>query len=209
MEELERFRSIRRLHNHWSRPVSPPAYYWYLTFEDYPELCSLARESQQEISFPYYDLTSPRELHLTLDRIAYDGDIAPDRLSAIEDAALRKCSQISSFDVTIGSMGGTPGAIGFTAYPAQPVRELRDALRSATLATYPQAPVRESAFHPHVAIAYANSDNIPAAEVIAVVERLNPTAHVKVTVTHATLVLLERRPNSYAWEMVSRIPLSA
>lgn len=207
-EELEHFRNIRWLHNHWSRPVSPPAYYWYLTFENRLELHSFVRECQQRISFPYYDLTPPRDLHLTLDRVAYSGAITSDQLGEIVDAALMACSEIPPFDVTVGSMGGTPGAVGFTVSSAQPVRELRDALRAATLSSYPLAPVRGSTFHPHVAIAYANSDNISATEVIEVVEELNAIAHVKVTVTHATLVLLERRPNAYAWQSVSQIPLS-
>lgn len=207
-EELERFRSIQLLHNHWARPTGPRAYYWYLTFENYEELHSLARECQQEISFPYYDLTPPRELHLTLDRISLEGDIEPDRLAEIENAAATACAKIPPFEITIGSLGGTRGAIGFSAHPAQPIRELRDTLRAVTLSIYPNAPARDSEFHPHVAIAYANSDNIPAAEAIAAVEKLNATASVTVTVTHATLVLLERRPRSYAWQALSRIPLS-
>ena len=32
LEEVERFRTIRQLHNHWARPRSEPGYYWYLTF---------------------------------------------------------------------------------------------------------------------------------------------------------------------------------
>ena len=208
LEELKRFRNIQWLHNHWSRPISPRSYYWYLTFENYPELHSLARECQQAISFPYYDLTSPRELHLTLDPIAPDRDITPEQVGAIETAAIRACGEISPFDVTIGYLGGNQGAIGFAVHPARPVRELRDTLRAATLSTYPNAHVRDSAFHPHVAIAYANSDDVPATETIAAVEKLYFTAQVSVTITHATLVLLERRPRSYAWQAVSRIPLA-
>lgn len=207
-EELERFRRIRSLHNHWARPIGPRAYYWYLTFENYTELHSLARECQQEISFPYYDLTPPHDLHLTLDRIALEGEIEPDLLAELKDAAARACAEIPPFEITIGSLGGTRGAVGFSAYPVQPIRELRDTLRAVTLSFYPNAPVRNSEFHPHVAIAYANSDNIPAAEVIAAVERLNATASVTVTVTHGTLVLLERRSRSYAWKAFSRISLS-
>jgi 2'-5' RNA ligase len=207
-EDLERFRNIRSLHNHWSRPIGPRAYYWYVTFENCPELHSLARKCQEAISFPYYDLTPLRELHITLDRIKFDRDITPDGLGAVEAAAISACGKMKPFDVTISSLGGTPGAIGFTASPAQPIRELRDTLRAATLSAYPDAPVRSSEFHPHVAIAYANSDNVPAAEVIAAVEKLNETAHVSVTITEGTLVLLERRARSYAWQAVSRIPLA-
>lgn len=207
-EEWERFRSIRLLHNHWARPIGPRAYYWYLTFENYPELHSIAKECQQEIAFPYYDMTPPRELHLTLDRIALERDIEPDQLAEIEHAAARACSEIPPFEITLGYLGGTRGAIGFSAYPEQPIRELRDTLRAVTLSSRPNAPAGDSEFHPHVTIAYANSDNIQAAEVIAAVEKLNATASATVTVTHGTLVLLERRPRSYAWQAFSRIPLS-
>jgi 2'-5' RNA ligase len=207
-EELERFRNIRQLHNHWSRPIGPQSYYWYLTFESCPELHSVVRECQEAISFPYYDLTALRDLHLTIDRVAFADQIAPDRLGAIEAAAMRACADISPFDIIIGCLGGTPGAIGFTAYPTRRIRELRDALRAATLSVCPSAPVRSPDFHPHVAIAYANSDNVPAAEAVAAVEKLYAAAHASVTITHGTLVLLERRPRSYAWRAVSRIPLA-
>jgi 2'-5' RNA ligase len=205
---LERFRSIQWLHNHWARPAGPRAYYWYLTFEDSPALHSLARECQDAIAFPYYDLTPVPDLHLTLDRIAFDGAITPDQLAAIEAAAIDACRKVAPFPVTVGALGGTRGAIGFTAFPVQPVRDLRDALRAATLSVCPQAPVRRSEFHPHVAIAYANSDGIPAAEAIAAVEKLHATARAEVTVTDVALVLLERRQRSYAWHPVARIPLA-
>jgi 2'-5' RNA ligase len=208
LEELERFRHIQWLHNHWSRPIGPRGYYWFLTFENYPEVHSLARECQRAISFPYYDLMPWRGLHLTLDRIAPDRDVTPERLRDVEAAAISACRKIPPFEVTIGSLGGTPGAIGFTARPARPIRELRDTLRSATLSAYPNAPVKRSEFHPHVAIAYANSDNVPAVEAIAAVEKLNSTAQVSVTITHGTLVLLERLPRSYEWQAVSRVPLA-
>ena len=208
MEELERFRNIRWLHNHWSRPLDPRSYYWYLTFEGYQELHSLAADCQRAISFPYYDLIPRPDLHLTLDRIAPDRAITTDRLDAIEVAAIRACKEIAPFDITIGALGGNRGAIGFTAYPDRPIRELRDTFRAAMLSVCPNAPVRRPEFHPHVAIAYSNSDGVSAAEAIAAVEKLNATASVSVTVTEATLVLLERHPRSYAWETVSRIPLA-
>jgi 2'-5' RNA ligase len=208
--EMERFRNTRLLHNHWSRPIAQPAYYWYLTFETCLNLHSLGRQCQDAIDFPYYDLTPLRDLHLTLDRIAFAADITANVLSDIEAAALHVCQQIPAFDITIGPLGGTPGAIGFAASPAERIGGLRDTLRAATLTVYPGAPARRSGFHPHVAIAYANSDNVPAADVIAAVEKLNATvrADVTVTVKDAALVLLERQPRSYAWQAVSRFPLA-
>ena len=208
LDGLERFRTIQWLHNHWARPIGPRVYYWYLTFSNSPALHALAGECQQAIAFPYYDLTPVPDLHLTLDRIAFDGAITPDQLAAIEAAAADACRTVAPFPVTVGALGGTRGAIGFTASPAQPVRDLRDALRAATLSVCPEAPVRRSEFHPHVAIAYANSDGIPAAEAIAAVEKLHAAARAEVTVTDAALVLLERRQRAYAWHPEARIPLA-
>lgn len=208
LEELERFRTIRLLHNHWSRPIGPRSYYWYLTFEDSAELHCLTARCQQGIAFPYYDLTPVTDLHLTLDRIAFDGDITPDQLTAIEIAAIRACRNVKPFDVTIGALGGTAGAIGFTAFPAPALRELRDTFHAAKLSVYPDAPVAHSGFHPHVTIAYANSDGVPAADVIAAVEKLNSASSVNVTIKEGTLALLERRNRAYAWRVVSRIPLA-
>ena len=207
-EELERFRNIRWLTNHWARPVGPRAYYWYLTFERFPDLHSLAEQCQRAISFPHYDLTPSSGLHLTLDRIAFEDDVTGNDLSAVEAAAGRVCHAMEPFEVTIGALGGTSGAIGFTAYPERPIRHLRDTLRGATLSAHPSAPIKQSAFHPHVAIAYCNSDDVPATETVAAVEGVRVTASVRVTIQDVSLVLLTRRPRAYEWSTMLRIPLA-
>jgi 2'-5' RNA ligase len=198
------------VHDHWSRSASRPAYYWYLTFEGCSDLHSLIRQCQDAIDFPYYDLMPLRDLHLTLDRVAFDGNISFDVLSDIETAAISVCRQITEFDIAIGPLGGTAGAIGFSISAAAQIANLRESLCAATLLVYPDAPVRRSEFHPHMTIAYANSDNVPAADVIAAVEKLNAAARFDVTVTvkHAVLVLLEQRFRAYRWQAVSRIPLA-
>jgi 2'-5' RNA ligase len=208
-EDLERFRNIRWLHNHWSRSMRR-SYFWYLTFEDCPDLHSLARQCQDAISFPYYDRTPPRDLHLTLDRIAFDDDASAEVIPDITASAIRACQQVRAFDISVGPLSGTPGAIGFSASPGEQLRRLRDILRAATLSVYSEAPVRCGDFHAHITIAYANSDGVPAANVVAAVDKLNATAQsdVRVKVTHAALVLLERLPRSYAWDVLSRIPLA-
>src|SRR5215472_12014269 len=137
---------VRSLRNHWSRPVRPSAYYWYLTFENAPELRARARAFQQAITYPYYDKTPIDDLHLTLDRIAFVNEVSRYQISAIESAALSACGRIPCFDVTVGNLGGTRGAIGFSVYPVQPIRDLRARLRVATLAAYPEAPVDQADF---------------------------------------------------------------
>jgi 2'-5' RNA ligase len=206
--ELDRFRSIRQLKNHWARPAGRRSLYWYLTFEHSAELRSLARKCQEAIAFPYYDLTDPSGLHMTLDRVAFEDTIAAAQLDDIEAAAIHACRSVSPFEITFSLLTGTPGAIGFTALPIQPIQRLRDTLRAATLAAYPGAPVRDHAFHPHVAIAYANAP-VPAAEAIAAVESVNATTpRVDVPIREARLVLLEQRQHAYAWDLLSHIALT-
>jgi 2'-5' RNA ligase len=207
-EELERFRKIQWLTNHWARPIGPRAYYWYLTFDHSSGLRYLAERCQREISFPHYDLTPPSDLHLTLDRIGFEDDVTRNDLSAIEAAATRACQRVTPFDITIGALGGTPGAIGFTAYPERPIRALRDELRGATLSVYRSAPIKHSTFHPHVAIAYCNSDDVPAAGAVAAVESVRATARISLTIRDVSLVLLARRPRAYEWTTLLHIPLS-
>jgi 2'-5' RNA ligase len=208
-QEIERFRNIRWLHDHWSRPASRRAYYWYLTFEDSPDLHSLSKRCQDAIDFPYYDLMPLQNLHLTLDRVAFAADINPDLLRDIEAAATYACRETAEFDIALGPLGGTAGAIGFNIAAAEQIANLRNRLRAATLSVYPDAPVRRSELHPHVTIAYVNSDNVPAADVIAAVEKLNAAEPFDATVTvkHAALVLLEQQPRAYQWQAVSQIPL--
>jgi 2'-5' RNA ligase len=169
-------------------------------------LHALTAECQKAIAFPYYDLTPARGLHLTIDRVAFDGDITRRQITGVETAAAHACQGVPPFK---GALGGTSGAVGFTAFPAKPIQELRDKLRTAALSVFPEAPVMRSDFHPHVAIAYANSDDIPAAEAIAAVETLNPSASVNVIIGEAKLVLLEQCSGSYSWQVVSRIPLNS
>jgi hypothetical protein len=206
--ETEHFRKIRWLTNHWARPIGPRSYYWYLTFENCVRLHSFVSRWQTAIAFPYYDLIPLSDLHLSVDRIALHGDVTLTQLSAIEAAAENYCREIPPLNITFSALSGTSGAIGFTASPVQPIRELRDTLRTVTLSVYPDAPIKHSEFNPHVAIAYANADNIPAVEVISVAEELNDLGGVDVSIAEAVIVLLERRQRAYSWEVVSRIQLT-
>lgn len=208
-EKPEYFQGLRWLSDHWRRPFSQPAYYWYLTFEDADALRALAEECQRHIDFPYYDLTPLDSLHLTLDRIALEGDVSADQLGTIESAAIEACRVMPPLEIDIGCLGGTRSAIGFSVFPVESLQELRDTLRKATLSAYPNAAVRRSEFNAHVTIAYANSDGIRADEIISAVEKVNATRpHASVIIGNGTLILLERHPRAYAWKAVSRIPMT-
>lgn len=206
-QDFQRFREIRHLHNHWANRDTRRSYYWYLTFEHCTELQSLAKRYRDGIPLPYYDFTPSTELHMTLDRVAYDGDITPKQIRKVVSAAAQACSVLSPFTIAVAGLGGTPGALGFSVVPYEPLLQLRDTLRTATLSAYPRAPVRQSGFHPHVAIAYCNA-HVPAAQAIAAVQQLNTGDTVTVSVSRVALVLLDRRSRAYSWQSVDHVPLA-
>ncbi|RZU51430.1 2'-5' RNA ligase [Krasilnikovia cinnamomea] len=206
-EELRCFREIRQLRDHWAGGGGRRAYCWYLTFEGCTELRALAKRCRDRTALRYYDFTPPSELHMTLDRIAFEGEIPPDVLRAVASAATMACRGVPPLDINIGGLGGTPGAIGLSVFPRGPVQRLRDALRAATLSVSPSAQVKNSDFRPHVALAYCNSD-VRAAHAIAAVERLSTVGAVAVTVKHVAVVLVERRQRAYSWNAITQIPLT-
>lgn len=203
------FGNVRLLRNHWSGPALPRAYYWYLTFAGSPDVCALAARCQQALAFPYYDPVPPQGLHLTLCKIAPEDGITTAQLGCIAAAAGTACQAVPPFRVSVGELGGTRGAVGFAVTPAAPVRQLRDVLCGATLSACPEAPVTRQEAPPHVTIAYGNTDDVPAADAIAAVGKLNASRpRAETVVEEVVLVLLERRQGSYTWQSVSRIPLA-
>ena len=192
-----------------SRNTRPRAYYWYLTFGDDTAVCDLAARAQQALAFPYYDPVPPHGLHMTIDRIAPEGGITAAQLNSVTVVARLACQAIPPFRIRLGELSGTRGAIGFTVTPVAPINKLRDTLRAATLSARPDAAATSEEMIPHVTIAYGNTDGVPAADVIAAVETLNASRpRAEVTIRQAAVVLLERHQRSYAWESLSRVPLT-
>lgn len=207
-DSRQSFGDIRSLRNHWSRPPGPSAYYWYLTFERCRQLHAAASQCQKAIAFPYYDLVPVHNLHLTLDRVAPRSAISSNLLNDIETAGRRVCRDIAPFNLAIGGLSGTRGAIGFTTLPEQPISDLRNALRQAVHSLCPNTPAFTRGAAPHITLAYANSDGIGTTEVMSVVERLNVTTlRVEIPVREVALVLLARNSRSYSWQICSHIPL--
>ncbi|MFI9503816.1 2'-5' RNA ligase family protein [Nocardia sp. NPDC052566] len=183
-------------------------YYWLLTFEHAVELHALVKGCQQSIDPTYFDLTTADGLHLTLDRIAHDGEASHDLLDSIGAAARDACRRQPSFTLTIGHLTNLRGAIGFIASPHEMVHALRDRLRAATRSIYPDAPVKGSASNPHVTVAYPVFEGL-AEKAAATAEKAGSTLErVDVTVTEVVMVALERHSRSYQWDVVSRIRLS-
>ncbi|PXX58821.1 hypothetical protein DFR70_113156 [Nocardia tenerifensis] len=187
--------------------IGPLGYYWFLTFEHAPEFHAHVKDCQQSIDTAYFDLTAAEGLHLTVDRIAYDGELSRGQLHSIAAAAGHACQHQPPFVLELENFTNLHGAIGFIASRHERVHALRDELRTATRSIYPDASVKDSASKPHVTVAYPVFEGLSAIAA-ATAQKIGTTVDaVDVTITEAVMVALERHPHSYEWDVISRIPL--
>ncbi|BDU06693.1 2'-5' RNA ligase family protein [Nocardia cyriacigeorgica] len=186
----------------------PLGHYWFLTFEHATALHTASMACQRELDMHRFAPVPHGGLHLTLDRIARVGGSTDRQRARIAAAAEHACAQQKPFVLTVERLVNIRAAIGFLVTPEQQVRELRDALRTATTSVIPDAPVKNSATTPHVTIAYPLYEGLTADAVAAVNAPRPNLGQVTATVADVAMVALERRGGGYQWETTARIPLT-
>lgn len=204
------FSSLSRMKNHWNRAGWWPGrcgYYWYLTFESDSQLHALAAQCQKELRAPYFDLVPTADLHMTLERVAFEEEIREEDLVAVELAGSEFCRALAPFSIEVGPLAGSAGAVSFTVSPRGRLAELRQALDDATTRAFPRRGLPENPnFRPHVGVAYCNADT-PAQPIIETVRRLRELPSVQLTIAAASLVTLTRGQRAYRWIERRRFPL--
>jgi 2'-5' RNA ligase len=205
--DWEAFRQVAQMRDHWSRPGWYPgrrAYYWMLTFPDEPELLAMAHRCQSAIAPLGLDLIPDDGLHITLTRIAEAAGTPRARLDALADHAAEKMP--TAFELSVGPLAGSPGAVRFSVAPWRPLVELHAALAHANLRAGLDVGTPTARFRPHLGIAYCNRVR-PAAPITEVVASQRSVTPVRAEVVSADLVELRREASTYKWEVLHRIPL--
>ncbi|GIJ51230.1 hypothetical protein Val02_81160 [Virgisporangium aliadipatigenens] len=206
-EDWRRFSALSRMANHWDRPGwtdGRQAYYWYLTF-DSPALRDLAVSCQRRLDLPFLDPVPPFGIHLTMPRIGWSDEVSPAEVQRIAEAAVAECSAVRRFDLGVGPLSGSAGAVRFSVTPWEQLVLLHDRLRGAVASVLgPGRPAAE--FRPHVGIAYCNRA-VPAAPLVARVATLRALPLVTVPVDRVELVLVRRQERAYAWTTLESLML--
>jgi len=208
-DDWARFRNIDMMKNHWDRPgweFGRRAYYWYLTFEEVDELQQLTSRCQERLHISYLDHVPPPDIHMTIERVGFEDEVSPDVLAEIKDNVTLECSQIRPFDLSIGPLGGSSGALRFSVTPWRPLFHLKESIRSATLARLPSAEPDPGDFLPHIGIAYCNRQ-VPSGDLIEAVRGIRHFPIVRSRVRRVTLVRLERSPGAWLWEPLAAATL--
>lgn len=208
--DWQAFLAVARLENHWDRAGWTPgrrSYHWFLTFDDEPALHDLARRCQQYIDLPQLDVVAIGSLHLTLGRIAFTDQIDRSQATSVAARARQRSAGIVPFDVEVGPLAGSTGAVRFTVAPWRQLTVLQRELTIATHEVLGDLAVADTdSFRPHVTIAYANSAIEPR-EVHRRVPRVWELPPVRVRVTTARLVELRRDDHAYRHEVIESVPL--
>jgi len=210
--DWQEFQRLDYMGNHWERPGWAPgrrAYYWYITLGDTPPLNAMAAECQSTLNLPYLDPVPLDRLHLTVQRLAFEDEIATSQVDATARRARQLLSGVESFELNIGPLAGSRGAVRFSVSPWAPIENLRRALREAISSSTDIRPSRsESDFRPHVGIAYCNA-RVQAPELIQRVSQLRHLPTIQTRVSEVSLVRLSRTDRGYCWEPLATLPLRA
>ena len=213
-QDWHRFQHLDYLGNHWQRPgwaKGRRSYHWLLTFEHAPGLHALAAQCQAPFrDHPQFDLVPLDGLHLTLQRVAFTDELPVSSLPAVLAAVKQRCQGMAPFQLRIGWLAGSTGAIRFTALPIEPTAEVH-AMTTTPTSTPVDTPghipaCAKEEFWPHVSIAYSNSTQL-AAPVITQVAALRHLPPAEVLVTNVALVELRRERRVYQWEMMGRVEM--
>jgi 2'-5' RNA ligase len=199
------------LHEHWRwRPDWPPereCLWWYLTFEDAPELARLAHEVTSALTASaYLDVIPPDWLHLTLREVGYADSLSDDDVATFVATASRRLALFESLALEVGPVGMLDGAVALCVRPAHAVQRLRDQLPGHSTQPLAEDMPYPVAAPPHVSLAYVARD-CRSADL-----RLAPgsaTSRVGVRVSHVVLASVTRRDRHYQWTVRARLPFGA
>jgi 2'-5' RNA ligase len=130
--------------------------------------------------------------------------------AAVEDIVERaraRCGDLEPFDLSIGAPHVDPESVQIAVSPAEPVRQVRAAVRAAIADVWGSAsvPEAEGPFNPHLSLAYTNRD-ADGTDVRLALEQVtapSATAHI----TSCQLIVLHRDNRMYEWEPFATVRL--
>lgn len=191
------------LENHWHwRPEwhqNRACLLWYLTFEDQSELTERAVQVEGALrDSGKVDVVPSEWLHLTLDDVAYEDHLSPDRVEALVETAREAVADCFMPPLELGPVVAMADAIVLQAGPHPAITRLRDRLHAVSEAVVGRDNETSSPdFWPHVSLGYVND----ACAEHLIMEPLNAVAKdpFQTSVSRLTLASVTRKNRHYQW----------
>jgi 2'-5' RNA ligase len=202
---------VDRMRDHWWwRPgwkLGRSFYTWHLTFDNTADVHRLAHDYLSNLNLPGLDHIPDRWLHLTMQGIGFTDEVPTTDVDRIVEAVRQRCKTLRPFEITLGPATVDPEVIRLKVTPAQPVEDLRMAIRRGIADVWGADGVPEPAagFQPHVSLAYSSGTG-PADPVQRAVAAHTPRPATS-TVTEAQLIILNRDHREYQWTTYAAVRL--
>ncbi|MGW0504039.1 2'-5' RNA ligase family protein [Micromonospora sp. NPDC003241] len=203
-----------RVRDHWYwRPgwsVGRRFYTWHITFAHQPQVAKLADTYRTALdTIPCLDPIPPQWLHLTMQGVGFVDEVDEADVKRIIEATQARCKVLEPFDLSLGAPNVDPESIQIAIEPANPVRQLRSAIRRAIADVWgsERVPEAEGPFNPHMSLAYTNSEasGEPLAAAIQQVSADPVIAHVR----GCQLIVLHRDNRMYEWDDYAAVELGS
>ncbi|WP_405084898.1 2'-5' RNA ligase family protein [Microbispora sp. NBC_01389] len=183
-------------------------YTWHFLVGDQPALREFAARMRPHLEEAgVFDPVPFEWLHMTLQGVGFTDEVNDGDLTAISTAAAERVASFPPISVELCPVVvGTEGVF-LPVRPAEAVAAVRQGIRESIAKVWGNArvPEDEDLFHPHVSLAYANASGTPLAPI-----RETLTRHaeiVPITLTHVSLIDLNRDEGMYRWKLVTAPPL--
>ncbi|MGW2308651.1 2'-5' RNA ligase family protein [Actinomadura luteofluorescens] len=196
--------------NRWQNRQEPGpgqgTLYWHILVGDHPEARDLAHTAQKRLAgFHGLHMTPPEWLHITTLVVGSTDEIPAEQQLDMLAAASELLAGFRPVDVTLGRILYHPEAIASEVQPADPLRQIRKALQTATLkVTGREGHTEGLAWTPHMTLAYSETEQ-PAQPLITALGRELSTS--EFTINAVTLVVQQGPERLWDWDLVGQAPL--
>lgn len=200
-----------RMVNRWQNRKEPGpgqgTLYWHILVGDHPEARDLAHTAQKRLAdFQGLHMTPTEWLHITTLVVGPTDQITPDQQYEMLTAASELLAALPPVAVTLSRFLYHPEAIAVAVQPSDPLRQIRDAVQTATLKVtgregHTEGPAQ---WTPHMTLAYSETEQ-PAEPLITALGREVPTK--EFTINAVTLVAQRGPERRWDWHPIGQTSL--
>ncbi len=197
--------------NRWQNRKEPGpgqgTIYWHILLGDQPEARNAAQIARKRLAdFSGLHMPPLEWLHITTLVVGHTDEITAGQQQDMLAAASELLADLPPVDVTLGRVLYHPEAIATEAQPTGPLKQIRNAVQTATLKVtgregHTEGPTQ---WLPHMTLAYSET-NQPAEPLITALGRELPPTEFQINAV--TLVAQQGPERLWDWHPVGRLPL--
>ena len=202
-----------RTRDHWSATAplwehEGPVLSWFVVFEDDAGPAAVARRLAPVLERPFLDPVPPEWLHVTVQGVGPASGITTHTRDRLVRAVETRCAARAPIAARLGRARLIDQGVTADMEPAAPLAALRSLLQDADAEVRGRGAVPDlrTPFWPHVSFAYASAD-CDSGTLAEDIDALARESTAELTVGAVSLVLLERTPHLYRWDVVARVRL--